>query len=178
MKKKNKPARPQLPRQEYDKIRRSAYEMVVVHGLTQKATEILGVSEVSMSDWAREGKWREEREARQTCTATDADNTRKIISLLSKKRYDLEVEIGDADKTGDIEQQINLRKQARSISDEISKHNKTLISLDKENKATLGIYIDVMDDIFSALRAYDDDMFTKTIDFQALHIRRKTSELG
>jgi transposase len=178
-KNKKKPERVRLPKTEYDKLRRSAYELVVVQGMTQKVTAgILGVSEVTMSDWARDGKWKEEREARQTCTATDVDNIRKIIGLLAKQRYELETDIAEAEQTGKLEEQIALRKRASSISDEISKHNKTLLSLEKDNKATLGMYIDIFDDIFTALRQYDEDLFNQSIPFQTLHIRRKTSELG
>jgi hypothetical protein len=179
MKKKKKPGRPQLPRGEYDKLRRSAYELVVVQGKDQKKTaEQLGVSEVTLSKWSTEGKWRDERQSRQLCISTDNDNTRKLMRLLSDNRYQLELDIINAEKAGDSEKQIELRKKARAISDEISKHNKTLISLERENKATLGVYIDVFDDIFTALRVYDEELFLKTIDFQAQHIRRKTSELG
>ena len=169
----------QLTQQEYDKLKYSAYQMIVVQGSTQKyAAEILGVSEVTMSNWARDGKFKEAREARQTSTETDIDNTKKIISLLSKQRYDIELEILNVQKTGDTEAEINLRKQARGISDEISKHNKVLLSLNKEDQYTLGILINVMDDIFTAMREYDDELFAKTIPFQQYYIRKRTNELG
>lgn len=171
--------RVQLPRQEYEKLKRSAYELVVIQGKSQKeVAELLGVSEQSMSDWSKEGKWREERQMRQLSHKTDSDNTRQILRLLSAKRLQLEFDIQDAVKVGDEATELELRKQARALSDEIAKHNKTFISLDKENKITLGVYIDVMDDIFNSMRLLDEELFNNTIEFQSIHIRKKTAELG
>jgi len=168
-----------LTRQDYAKLRRAAYEYIVIQLRDQKeVSEILQVSEATISKWSQLGHWREDREARQQCYSTDADNTKKIIRLLSEKRLSLELEIKENEKTGDKEAELKLREEARGLSDEISKHNKTLLTLDKENRVTLGVYIDVMDDIFNALRLYDEGLFINCLDFQALHARKKTIELG
>lgn len=169
----------QLTQQEYEKLKYSAYQIVVVQGHTQKyAAETLGVSEVTMSSWAKEMNFKANRETRQGNTDTDIENTKQIIRLLSGQRLMLEEEIAVAQKTGDQKQEIELRKQARGISDEISKHNKTLENLNKEDKYTLGVYINVFDDIFTALREYDDELFNSTIQFQQFIIRKRTNELG
>lgn len=170
---------PQKPIRDYDKLRRAAYEYVVVQGHDQKeVSELLSVSEPTISKWSQEGHWREERKSRQLCSSSDADNTRQILRLLSEKRLQLEYEITEAQRNEDSQTELDLRKMARGLSDEISKANKTLMNLDKENHITLGVYIDVMDDIFNAMRLYDEDLFLKCVDFQALHIRKKTLELG
>lgn len=168
-----------MSRAEYDKLRRSAYEYVVEHLRDQKeVAEMLGVSEQTMSDWSRKGGWRELREAKQQCYSTDADNNKKIIRLLSTKRLALEIEAQEAGRLGNADEELALRKQAKGISDEISKHNKTLVTLDKENRVTLGVYIDVMESLFDALRQYDEELFDRCVDFQAQHVRKKIIELG
>ncbi len=171
-------ARKKLPRQEYDKLKRTAFEFVVVQGLDQKdVAKMLNISEQTISKWAIEGNWRELREVRQQCSSTDADNTKKLLQLMSKQRLELETLIHDAVKVGDNESETKYRKQASSLSDEMSKINKTLLSLDSKN-FSLGSYIDVMDEIFNHLRMYDEELWVKTIDFQALHIRKMTNQLG
>jgi len=59
----------------------------------------------------------------------------------------------------------------------MSKMNKTLITMDKTNY-TLGVFIDVMDEIFNAMRQFDEALWEKTIEFQSNIVRRKTNELG
>lgn len=173
--------RKQLTRKEYTKLRRSAYEYVVVQGLDQKeVARMLNLSEPTLSKWANDGKegpWKELREARQLCSSTDADNTKKLLSLLAKQRLNLENLIQAAAQAADSEEETRLRKQASSLSDEMSKVNKTLLSLD--NKVyTLGVFIDIMDEIFNALRIHDETLWEKTIDFQSTLIRKKTTQIG
>ena len=109
---------------------------------------------------------KEERNNRQQCISTDADNIKKLLRVMSQQRLQLEELILDAQKMSDTQEEIRLRKDARALSDEMAKQNKTLLSLDKTNY-TLGTYIDVMDDIFNALRVYDESLWEKTVDFQA-----------
>ncbi len=175
---KAKERRKRLSRQEYDKLKQAAWEMVVVQGRDQKeVANLLNVSEPTLSAWSTEGKWREQREARQQCSTTDADNTKKLLSLMSKQRLELETMIHDAIVGGDAKEEERLRKQASALSDEMSKINKTLLSLDTK-RYTLGVFIDIMDEIFNALRGYDDELWEKTIDFQSTFIRKKTTEIG
>jgi len=169
----------QLTRKEYEKLRHTAYEYIVVHGLDQKeVARMLDLTEQTISKWSKDGKWREERTSRQQCHSTDTANTKQILRLMSEQRLKIEMKIRDAEKTGDKDEELKLRKEARALSDEMSKHNKTLLNLEKENRITLGVYIDVFDDIFTSLRNYDEDLWGKTIDFQTIQIRKKTNELG
>lgn len=175
-KKKNR--RPQLSRQEYDKLKRTAYEYVVEQGYDQKQTALLlKLTEATISKWSTEGNWREDRKARQQCESTDTENIRKLIRIMSQQRLEIEEQILDAQRAGDAKEEIRLRQEARRISDDMSKQNKTLLTLDKSNY-TLGTYIDVMDDIFNSLRQYNEELWAKTIDFQSTLVRRKTNELG
>lgn len=171
----------QLSRKDYEKLRRTAYDYVVVHGYDQKVVaEMLHVTEATVSKWATtgtDGKWKDLREGRQQCMSTDSDNVRQLLRVMSKQRLELEEHILDAQKSGDTKEEIRLRQEARALSDEMSKQNKTLLTLDKSNY-TLGTFIDIMDEIFNNLRQFDEALWENTIEFQSTLIRRKTNELG
>jgi len=127
----------QLPKREYEKLRRTAYEYVVVQGLEQKeVAKLLGVTEATISSWAnnpKEGKWKNLREARMQCQSTEADNIKKLIQILSKQRLDLEPQINDAMHSGEAKEEARLRQQASKISDEMSKQNKVLLTIDQKS---------------------------------------------
>lgn len=179
LKKKNPVHKKTATKPDYSKLRQSAYELVVVQGYTQKeAAAMLGVSEVSMSGWATEDNWRTLRKGRQSTVSTSVDNIKQIIKLLSERRLVLEEMITDAFDTGEKELELDLRKQAGALSDEISKHNKTLLTIQKENRVTLGVYIDVMEDIFNNMRLENEALWEQTIEFQTYLIRKKTNDLG
>ena len=181
-KKSNKPKverKKQLHKQEYDKLKFSAFELVVVQGYTQKrAAETLGLTEQTLSAWASDEDWRGQREGRQQSYRTDIDNVKQIIRLTSKRRLDLEQEIHDAQKTGDEKAEKDLLKESLQIGDELSKLTKTLQGLQKDSKYTLGELINVMDDMFTDMRQFDPELFEKTINFQTYYIRKRTQELG
>lgn len=170
-----------LLKAEYNKLRQTAYEMVVIRGLDQKeVAKKLNITEATISKWAnsgKEGKWKELRQARQQCVSTDGDNIKKLLQVMSEQRLFIEEEILAAKKAGGREEEIRLRKEARSLSDEMAKQNKTLANLAKTDY-TLGQFIDVMDSIFSHLREYDEELWNKTINFQATLVGRMTKELG
>jgi transposase len=177
-------------KKEYTKLKRAAYEYVVVQGCTQTETaEMLNISEKTLSEWARTGGWRELRKARQSAVSTASNNLKNIISLLSEQRLRTEQEIQEAQRTGDRELELKLRKEASVLGDDISKTNRALKDNEKSNGITLGLFIDVMDDIFNSLRIADlkihcpkcgteINLFTETLEFQAMLIQRKTIELG
>ena len=171
----------QLSRLDYEKLRRAAYEYVVVQGYDQnQVAEMLKVTPVTVSNWANngpEGRWLDLRKARMQCASTDTDNIRNFIRVMSEQRLKIEESILNAQKDGDLKEEIRLRGEASRLSDEMSKMNKTLITLDKSNYS-LGTFIDVMDEIFNSLRQFDESLWEKTIDFQSNIIRRKTNELG
>ncbi len=171
----------QLSKREYDKIKHTAWEYIVVNGFEQKqVAELLGISTVTISKWSNNdpaGNWRSQREVRMQNQSTETDNIRKLIQVLSKQRLELESSISQAIAEGDDNLEIKLRKQANSLSDEMSKQNKVLLNLDKTSY-TLGVFIDVMDEIFNSLRLHNQELWEKTIEFQSNLIRRKTQELG
>lgn len=174
----SKKRRKQLSKATYDKLKRTAYEYIVEKGMSQKETAVLlDITEATLSKWAVEGKWKDLRQNRQQCISTDADNLKKLLRVMSQQRLQLEEQILEAQRTGDTKEEIRLRKDARALSDEMSKQNKTLLSLDKTSY-TLGVFIDIMDEIFNHMRQYDESLWEKTIDFQSAMVKRKTMELG
>lgn len=171
--------KPKLPAEEYQKLKFSAYEYIVVQGKTQKATaEMLGITEQTISEWAREGGWKEQREGRQQSTRTEAENIRQIIRLNSERRLDIENEISNAVKLCDKKLESELRAEANRLSDNTAKWAKTLREMEKNSKYSLGELINMMDDMFTDMRQNDPALFEKTINFQQYYIRKKTNELG
>ncbi len=176
-----KPRRKQLSRREYERLKKSAYQYIVEQGMDQKeVAKLLNLTETTISNWAttgNEGKWRDLRASRQQCQSTEADNLRKLIAVLSEQRLELETSINDAIKAGDSKQEGVYRRQASALSDEISKFNKALQTIDKSSY-TLGVFIEIMEEIFNTMRAQDEELWEQTIDFQSNLIRRKTNELA
>lgn len=171
--------KPKLPAAEYQKLKFTAYEYVVVQGKTQKETaELLGLTEQTISEWARADGWKEQREGRQQSTRTEAENIRQIIRLNSERRLDIENEIADAVKLSDKKLEADLRAEANRLSDNTAKWAKTLREMEKNNKYSLGELINMMDDLFTDMRQHDPELFEKTINFQQYYIRKKTNELG
>ncbi len=176
---KNKKQKKQLKKKEYEKLKHSFYELVVVQGHSQKdACEVLGISTVTGSKWAQDGSFKKLREGRQQDYRTDVDNIRQLIRIQSQKKLIVEERITDAQISGDTEEEERLRKVSLGIADEMSKLTKTLQGIEKDQKYSLGEFINVMDDIFTAMREYDLDLFNKTIPFQGYIVRKKTNELG
>lgn len=176
---KQKTRKKQLTKQEYDKLKHSFYELVVIQGHSQKeACEMLDISTVTGSKWAKDGDFKKLRQDRQQDYRTDVDNIRQLIRLKAKRKLTIEEEILDAQTTGDTEEEERLRKESLGIADELSKLTKTLQGIEKDQKYTLGEFINVMDDIFTSLREYDLDLFNKTIQFQGYIVRKKSNELG
>lgn len=164
---------------DYIKLKRSAYELIVEQGKTQKETALLlGVTEKTMSEWSTDGGWRELRKTRQSSAATTRENLERLMSLLSDKRLNLEYRINEAVDAEDKDLEIRLRKEANSISADMAWQRKNLEETDKNSKISLGMYVDVFDAIFSDMRAYNFDLFEQTIDFQSIHLRKKSNELG
>ena len=176
---KNIDRKPKLPAAEYQKLKFTAYEYVVVQGKTQKETaELLGLTEQTISDWSRTDGWKEQREGRQQSSRTEAENIRQIIRLNSERRLEIEGEISTAVKVTDKKLEAELRSEANRLSDNSAKWAKTLREMEKNNKYSLGELINMMDDLFTDMRQHDPELFEKTISFQQYYIRKKTQELG
>lgn len=137
-----------------------------------------GVSERTLSKWVTKYGWKAEREARVGSQSSRTENLKETISLASQERIALSGELKDALALGDIKQIADLRQQIARVDAGVANWNKTLSSLDKEYKITLSTYLEVMDQIFDALRVYNMELFLKTTDFQEQHIHSVSARLG
>jgi len=153
-----------------------AYEYYVNQKKTAKETAMrVGVTEKTIGEWVKKNAWKKLRDAQVNSAATRLNDIREVISLLTEQRIKIQKQIGEVEatmmETGEKKDLLfDLRKSAVAVSDEISKWNKALESLDRQNRISLTVYIEVMNDIFDNLREYDPKLFAKTMDFQEQHL--------
>lgn len=162
-----------------DQQRIIAKSMYVDQGKQGKEiAALLGVSEVTMSGWVKDGRWKEEREARLNSLSERSENIKKVISNLTEQRLEIDLMRKEATAARDKETIYLCDAQAVGIADQISKWNKALISLDKNNRLTLDLYLEVMDEVFKSMMAYDNPLYMKTLDFQQAHVEFISKKLG
>jgi hypothetical protein len=178
-----------------EKERRTAHILYVEQGKTAKeVSELIGCAEKTIGEWVAKFGWKEERSARQASPAKRADNIKMIITNLSEDRLRLDREIksfervghcerseatrGSSNGTGDEATLQSLRAEVAQIDDAVSKWNKTLENIEKENRVSLATYLNVMDEIFSAMRNHDTKLFMSTVEFQEHHIHKISLSLG
>ncbi|MFA9212487.1 MAG: helix-turn-helix domain-containing protein [Candidatus Methylacidiphilales bacterium] len=161
------------------KLKKAAQIMFIEQGKNQKEiSAVLGVSENTISKWAKLGKWKEEREARLNSIQKRADDIKEVISNLTERRLEIFKEKKIAQTNGDKELIAILNKEAVGIGDEISKHTKALSVMEKSGKHSLSTYLEIMDSIFKSLDQFDNTIYLKTLDFQEAHINEMAQHLG
>lgn len=162
-----------------EKERKTAHILFVEQNKSQKdIAQLLGVTEKTVSDWVNKNGWKEEQTARNASPARRINNIKAIITGLSEERIELSTQVRAAEQDGDEKTANSIRERISKIDDAVSKWNKTLENIDRENQITLSIYLEVMDRIFNALRLYDTKLYMNTVEFQEQHLHRITIELG
>ena len=138
----------------------------------REISERTGVSEKTLSKWINEndGLWKKERDSRNMSPMKRVSNIEQIISGLADERLNLDRQLKQAENDSNQEQASELRKSIAKIDDAVSKWNKTLRDINKENRIPLAVYLEVMQSIFDALKIQDQKLYMKTIDFQERHI--------
>lgn len=172
-----------VAKKDYNKLKKTAYELYMMGKPGKEIATALNISAQTVSTWAKKYAWKSQRTAKIINPKTRTENIRTIMELLSERRLKLFHEVNALenapDKPTETHQMLlDLRNEAASIDDSISKWNKTLMNLDKENRISLGVYLDVMDDLFNALRIYDMVVYRSTLDFQEQYIQTITNRLG
>lgn len=161
-----------------DKERRLAKELFL-QGKTQKEiARMAKVQEKTIGDWVKKFGWREERDARFNSSKSQTESLKSLIGKLTQKRLDLIRSMDKAEKDDDTEKYDACEAKANRIADEISKYNKTLQNLDKENRISLAVYLDVMESIFKAVQEYDSKLYMNFLDFQDEHLTEVSLKLG
>jgi len=156
-----------------DQEKKLAYEYYVNQKKTAKETaQLVGVTEKTVGNWVDRWSWKQLRNAKINSKEEQLDNIREIIAILSEERIHLQRDILSEEPKENHKELESLRRRAVALSDEISKWNKALENLDRQNRISLSVYIEVMNDIFENLRAYDKTLFAKTLDFQERHLNQ------
>ncbi len=158
-----------------ERERKIARRMYVELNMTGKEiAEEVAVTEKTISSWVKKYKWKAEKIARNINEKKQLENIHAIISEMAYERMELSANLKKAKKEANSELISQIRKQIASIDDGISKWNKTLTNIDKENKISLKIYLQVMEEIFEALLRYDDKIYSQTLEFQEMHTKHAT----
>ncbi len=128
------------------------------HKTAKEISGLINVSEATLSKWINKFGWKNERTARLSSPALRGENIKQLINELSEQRLESSRELRQAIEVADLERTTDLRKQIAGIDDAVSKWNKTLQNIHKENQVSLATYLSVMEMIFDALREYDEKL--------------------
>ena len=131
-----------------------------------------------MGIWIKKYGWRQERDAKINSTKSQIENLKVLIGKLTEQRITLIREIENAEIKGDLEKVSALQSKASRLSSEVANYNKTLLTLDQENKISLADYLEVMSKIFTAVQKYDSNLYMKLLDFQEEHLTEISLKLG
>lgn len=160
------------------KEQKIAKELYVNQGLTAKAIAEKGLAtEKTIGSWVNKYGWKKLRDAKQNSSGLRADRIGQVIETLTEQRLDLFGAIAQAKAQKDKVLLAQLQKEAVGIDDAISKWNKALENLNKESRISLSIYLEVMEDIFKNLQAFDPGIHQKTLDFQEEHLNTISMKL-
>ena len=145
--------------------------MYVEQGKTAKEIAgLLDITEVTISKWVNKLGWKGLRSARVAIPSIRTENIRQIINGLTEDRIQYASDLREAEQEKNAELAMEYHKRIAQIDDAVSKWNKTLTNIDKDSKISLSTYLQVMEMIFEGLRAHDEALFLKTIDFQDVHL--------
>lgn len=171
-----------MPSKEYyRKLKKEAHDLYVRDGMMCKEiSERINVSERSVSNWINENDalWKKERQASVISSQKQGDNLKQIINILADQKLELLRMIDEAIAEGESDKVLELRKQAATLDNSVAQWGNQLKEVDKKNRITLTIYIDVMSRIFDAMKVYDADLYFKTLDFQENHLYEAAKTLG
>lgn len=162
-----------------EKEKRIAFDYYTNQGFTAKAiSEIVNVSEKTIGDWVEKGNWKSVRDANMNSSQNRASKIKELISELTEQQLEINIEVKLAKAEGNKRLVIALRQQSASISQEVAIQTKALERMDSDNKISLGVYLEVMTDVFKNLEHYDKNIYLKTLDFQESHLSTISIKLG
>lgn len=171
-----------MPSKEYyRKLKKEAHDLYVRDGMSCKEiADRVNVSEKSVSNWINENDalWKKERQASVISSKKQGDNLKEIINILADQKLELLRMIDEAIAEGDNDKVLELRKQAAGLDNSVAQWGNQLKEVDKKNRITLAIYLDVMSRIFDALKVYNPEQYFHTLDFQENHLYEVAKMLG
>lgn len=131
----------------------------------------LGVTEKTVSNWVREGNWKNERTALINNSVNRAEKFKAVLEDLADEQLIISQKIKNAESSGDFGEASVLRKLASSIADQVGKYQKALERLDKNNKVLLSTKLEVIEELFQAMQEYDKKLYMNSLDFQRFYIQ-------
>ncbi len=161
-----------------DKERRLAKELFLQGKKQKEIARLARVQEKTVGEWVKKYGWREERDARFNSAKSHTESLKKLIGKLTERRLDLIRSMDKAQQENDDYKYDALQSKANTLADEVSKYNKALQSLDKENRISLAVYIDVMESIFKSVQVYDSKLYMQLLDFQDEHLTEVSLKIG
>ncbi len=159
-----------------DTERKLARQLYMKGKMQKEIALTVGVQEKTVSGWVNKYNWKSEREARFSSSKKQIRNIKNIISTMAEERLQIHNDLQKAKANNNKNEVERLQKEAAIIDDGVSKWNKTLENLDKENRISLATRIDVLEDIFKDLQEYDAKLFLKTLDFQEHYLAQIASK--
>lgn len=157
----------------------TAYHMYVEQGKSvSEIASIINVSTRTVSEWVNKGKWKEALNAKVNGVKERSENIKKVLNDITEQTIELQKKRKEASINGDKEALKLINIELVGLADQASKWNKTLEMLEKKEEITLGIYLNVMEDVFDNMSRYDNALFLKTLDFQQQHILSTSQRLG
>lgn len=144
----------------------------------KEIAEDLGVTEKTVGKWVSDGNWKTERDARLNNSANRAENIKKVIAGLTESTLEVMELIKVAEAKGNKAEVLILKKETTRIAQEVGMYQKALEKMEKEFKVSLSTYLEVMEDTFRALQAYDKEIYLSTLDFQKIHLQNIAQKLG
>lgn len=160
------------------KERRLAKELYLTGKLQKEIAVTVKVQEKTIGDWVKKYGWKKERDARFNSSTNQVAQIKELIAELTESRMSIVREMELAKANNDLEQKELLQKESSRLSAEVANYNKTLLTIDKENRISLSVYLEVMQSIFNALQKHDVNVYMKTLDFQDLHISETSLKIG
>jgi hypothetical protein len=136
---------------------------------------LIGVAEKTLSAWRTKEGWDDIRSARMSRVTVRTDNIRQIINGLAEQRIELDENLRNAEAKGDTENIAKILQKIAAVDDGVSKWNKTLENLTKEDKLNISDHLAVMEQLFDTLRRFDEKLYLATIDFQEHYLQQLTT---
>lgn len=155
-----------------------AKELFFQFKLQNEIARIVNVQEKTIGDWIKKFGWKKERDARFNGSKNQIQQIKNLIGTLTEERISLIRKIEDSTNSNNVEETKKLQKRANEIADEVSKYNKTLLTLDKENRISLAVYLDVMESIFKGIQKHNPKLYMQLLSFQEEHLSEISLKLG
>jgi predicted transcriptional regulator len=163
------------------KLKKAAKIMYVEQGKSQiEIHQVLGVSPQSITKWVNHpaDNWKDQRTARMNTSEKRIADIKTVIGSLTERRIEITQEIITSRAEGMRKEAEILQVEAVAIGQEIAMYSKALVAMDKSNKPSLSMYLEIMDDIFKGMQKHDSALYLKTLSFQEKHLGEVTERLA